>query len=37
MLRLKDYYTEVLQQELNQNKEPGEIDYHIDFQDETMR
>ena len=32
---LRDYYTEVLQQELNDIKEPEE--YHIEFQDETRR
>ena len=34
---LRDYYTEVLQQELNEIKEPEEICYHIDFQDETKK
>ena len=34
---LRDYYTEVLQQELNEIKEPEEIYYHIEFQDETKR
>ena len=33
--RLGDYYTDVLQQELNEIKEPEEIYYHIEFQDET--
>ena len=33
---LRDYYTEVLQQELNEIKEPEEI-YYIEFQDETKR
>ena len=35
--RLGDYYTDVLQQELNEIKEPEEIYYHIEFQDETKR
>ena len=34
---LRDYYTEVLQQELNEIKEPEEIYYHIEFQAETKR
>ena len=34
---LRDYYTEVLQQELNEIKEPEEIYYHIEFQGETKR
>ena len=34
---LGDYHTEVLQQELNETKEPEEIYYHIEFHDETMR
>ena len=33
--RLGDYYTDVLQQELNEIREPEEIYYHIEFQDET--
>ena len=33
---LRDYYTEVLQQELNEIKEPEEI-YYIEFHDETKR
>ena len=33
--RLGDYYTDVLQQELNEIKEPEEINYHIEFKDET--
>ena len=37
MHRLRDYYTEVLQQELNQIKEPEEIYHHIEFHDETER
>ena len=37
MHRLGDYYTEVLQEELNAIKEPEEIYYHIDFHDETKR
>jgi len=32
---LGDYYTEVLQQELNEIKEPVELYYHIEFNDET--
>ena len=35
--RLRDYYTGVLQQELNEIKKPEEIYYHIQFQDETKR
>ena len=35
--RLEDYYTDVLQQELNEIKEPAEIYYHNEFQDETKR
>ena len=35
--RLGDYYTDVLQRELNEIKEPEEKYYHIEFQDETMR
>ena len=34
---LRDYYTEVLQQELNEIKEPEEIYYHIENLDETTR
>ena len=34
---LRDYYTEVLQQELNNIKEPEEIYYHNEFKDETQR
>ena len=34
---LRDYYTEVLQQDLNEIKEPEEIYNHIEFQDETKR
>ena len=34
---LRDYYTEVLQQELNEIKEPEEIYYHVEFHDETKR
>ena len=34
---LRDYYTKVLQQELNEIKEPEEMHYHIEFQDETKR
>ena len=34
---LEDYYTEVLQQKLNETKEPEEIYYHFEFQDETKR
>ena len=33
----RDYYTEVRQQDLNEIKEPEEIYYHIEFQDETKR
>ena len=32
---LIDYYTEVLQQELNEIEEPEEIYYHVEFQDLT--
>ena len=35
--RLGDYYTDVLQQELNEIKEPEEIYHHIELQDETKR
>ena len=35
--RLGDYYTDVLQQELNEIKEPEEMFYHIEFQDDTKR
>ena len=35
--RLEDYYTDVLQQEINEIKELEEIYYHIKFQDKTMR
>ena len=34
---LRDYYTEVLQQELNEIKEPEEMYYLIAFPDETKR
>ena len=34
---LGDYCTDALQQELNEIKEPEEIYYHIEFQDETKR
>jgi len=34
---LGDYYTEVLQQELNKIREPAELYYHIEFNDETKR
>ena len=34
---LGDYYTDVLQRELNEFKEPEEINYHNEFQDETKR
>ena len=37
MHRLGDYYTKVLQQELNEIKEPEEIYVHIEFHDETKR
>ena len=37
MHRLGDYYTEVLQQELNEVKEPEKKNYQIDFFDETKR
>ena len=37
MHRLGDYYTEVIQQELNKIEEPGEIYYHIEIHDETWR
>ena len=36
MHRLRDYYTEVLQQELYEIQQPEET-YHIDFHDETKR
>ena len=35
--RLGDYYTDVLQQELSEIKEPEEIYYHIEFQNEIKR
>ena len=31
----RDYYAEVLQQELNEIKEPEELYYRIEIQDET--
>ena len=34
---LRTYYTEVLQQEMNEIKEPEEIYYHTEFRDETKR
>ena len=34
---LRDYYTEVLQQEVNEIKEPEEIYYHLGFQNKTKR
>ena len=34
---LRDYYTEVLQRKLNEIKEPEELYYQIEFQDETKR
>ena len=37
MHRLGDYYIEVLQQQLNETKEPEEIQYHIEFHDESKR
>ena len=37
MYCLIDYYTEVLQQELNGIKEYDEMFYHIEFPDETMK
>ena len=37
MHRLGDYYTDVLQQELNENKETEKIHYQTEFQDETKR
>ena len=37
MQRLRDYYTELLQKELNEIKEPAEIYYHIEFNDEIKR
>ena len=37
MLRLRDYYTGVLQHEPNGIKEPEEIYYPIEFHDETKR
>ena len=33
-IRLRDYYTEVLQQELNEIKETEEVYYHIEIHDE---
>ena len=35
--RMGDYYTDVLQQELNEIKEPEEIFYPFEFQDEIKR
>ena len=35
--RLGNYYTDVLQQELNEDKEPEEIYDHIEFKNETKR
>ena len=35
--RLGDYYTDVLEQELNKIKETEEMYYHIGFLDETKR
>ena len=37
MHRLRDYYTEVLQQELDEIKETEEIYYHIEFHYQTKR
>ena len=34
---LRDYSTEVLQQDLNEIKEPEETFYHVEFQGETRR
>ena len=34
---LGNYYTELLQQELNEIKEPKEIYYHIEFHHKTKR
>ena len=34
---LRDHYTEVLQQELNEIKDPREMYYHIESQDEIKR
>ena len=34
---LRDYYTEVVQQALNEIKEPEELYYRIEIQDETKR
>ena len=32
---LRDYYTEIVQQDLNEIKEQEEMYYHIEFHDET--
>ena len=37
MHRLGDYYTDVLQQELNDVKKPEKIYYHVEFRGETKR
>ena len=37
MHRLRDYYAEVLQQELNEIKELEELYFHIECQDETKK
>ena len=37
MHRLGDYYTKVLQHELNEFKESEELYYHFEFPDETRR
>ena len=37
MHRQGDYYTEVLQQELKEIKEPEVICYHFEFHDKTKR
>ena len=37
MYCLRKYYSEVLQQELNEIKEPEEIYHHIEFKDKTMK
>ena len=37
MYHKKDCYTEVLQEELNEIKEPEEMYYHLEFHDKTKR
>ena len=37
MQLLGDFYTEILKQELNEIKEPEEINHHIEFHDEIKK